>query len=61
MKTTITPQDQVFWYLKRSRVEPLRSNIQADVAIIGGMPGLTAAQPFRFYSTVATVAHLLVL
>ncbi len=47
MKLTITPQDQVFWYLKRSPVEPLRSNIQADVAIIGGgMAGLTAAQAF---------------
>lgn len=47
MKQTIQSQDQVFWYLKRPSVEILRSDMHADVAIVGGgMAGLTAAQAF---------------
>lgn len=47
MKKTIPFQDQVFWYLQRPHVQPLRTDIQADVAIIGGgMAGLSAAQAF---------------
>ncbi len=47
MKKTIFSQDQVFWYLNRPKSECLRTNISADVAIIGGgMAGLSAAQAF---------------
>lgn len=47
MKKIIFPQDQNFWYLKRDEVEPLRTDKQADVAIIGGgMAGLTTAHAF---------------
>jgi gamma-glutamylputrescine oxidase len=47
MQKTIHPQDQVFWYLQRPPVEPLRTPEQADVAIIGGgMAGLSTAQAF---------------
>lgn len=47
MKKTIQSQDQVFWYLKRPSVEVLRTDMHADVAIVGGgMAGLTAAQAF---------------
>jgi gamma-glutamylputrescine oxidase len=47
MKQTIQSQDQVFWYLKRPSANVLRTDVEADVAIIGGgMAGLTAAQAF---------------
>ena len=47
MQKTIYSQDQVFWYLQRPAVEPLRTPEQADVAIIGGgMAGLSTAQAF---------------
>lgn len=48
MKKIIEPQDQVFWYLQRSGIEPLRASLETDVVIIGGgMAGLSAAQAFR--------------
>ena len=41
------PQDQVFWYLQRNGIKPCTTNIETEVAIIGGgMAGLTAAQRF---------------
>lgn len=47
MKKIIFPQDQNFWYLKREDIEPLRTNKEADVVIIGGgMAGLTTAHAF---------------
>lgn len=47
MNKTIFPQDQVFWYLKRPTLEPLRTSLETEIVIIGGgMAGLTAAQAF---------------
>jgi len=43
----LLPQDQVYWYLKKQTVEPLRKDIKADVVIIGGgMAGLQSAYAF---------------
>ncbi len=47
MKNTIDSQDQVYWYLGRPSVPPLRQSLEADVVIVGGgMAGLSAAQAF---------------
>lgn len=47
MKKTIPFQDLVFQYLQRPHAQQLRTDIQADVAVIGGgMAGLSAAQAF---------------
>ncbi|MBI2774846.1 FAD-binding oxidoreductase [Candidatus Dependentiae bacterium] len=43
----LLPYDQVFWYLEKNRVRPLKESIKTDVVIIGGgMAGLSAAQVF---------------
>ncbi|HEX2977987.1 MAG TPA: FAD-binding oxidoreductase [Candidatus Babeliales bacterium] len=43
----LLPYDQVFWYLEKNEVRPLKESIKTDVVIIGGgMAGLSAAQAF---------------
>ncbi len=42
-----SPLDEVLWYLPPHHIKQLRSDVSADVVIIGGgMAGLTAAQAF---------------
>jgi len=48
LNKNIIPQDQVFWYLKKTAPKQLRENITTDIVIVGGgMAGLSAAQNFR--------------
>lgn len=47
MQNYLTPQDNVFWYLKPNTPRKLVTDIKVDVAVIGGgMAGLSAAQAF---------------
>jgi gamma-glutamylputrescine oxidase len=47
MKKNWPPLDQAFWYTKRNAPKPCRTNLDVDIAIIGGgMAGLSAAQAF---------------
>lgn len=46
--SSFLPQDQVFWYLNKHKVQPLTENLTTDIVVIGGgMAGLSAAQSFQ--------------
>lgn len=48
VKKMWSPQDQVFWYLKRDQVIACKEDMQVDVVIIGGgIAGLSAAQAWH--------------
>ena len=42
------PQDQVFWYVNKRDINPLKQDLTTDVCVVGGgIAGLTAAQSFK--------------
>ncbi len=48
MQKALYPDDQVFWFLERSKPKQLTTNIKTDIVIVGGgMAGLSAAQAFQ--------------